>query len=99
MGAPRNVSAKKEHLTLGQALVVVAGSILGGVAGWLFAGGELSRLTEVTGRSFVEADSRGPVVLGYIIMGSLAGALVSYLLTRVWARLKRPPWQSGSDET
>ena len=99
MSEPRNVSVKKEHLSFGQSLVVIAGGILGGVAGWFFAGGELSRLGAVTGRSYVEADSRGPVILGYIIMGWLGGMLVSYLLTRVWARFQRPPRHSGSDET
>ena len=99
MSEPRNVDVKKERLTFGQLLVVVVGGILGGVAGWSFAGGELSRLAEVTGRSFVEADSRGPAILGYIIMGWLAGTLASYLLTRVWAWFKGPPRHSGSDET
>jgi len=83
-------NVKKERLTFGQSLAVIAGGILGGVAGWLFVGGELPRLAAVTGRSFVEADSRGPVIAGYIIMGWLAGTLVAYLLTRVWARFKRP---------
>jgi hypothetical protein len=99
MGEPRNVKVKKEHLTFGQSLAVIAGGILGGVGGWFFVGGELSRVTAETGRSFVEADSRGPVILAYIIMGWLAGTLVAYLLTRVWARLKRPARHGGSDET
>lgn len=89
MGAPKNAGVKKERLSFGQSLVVVAGGILGGVAGWFFAGEELSRLSAETGRSF-GADGRGPVILGYLIMGWLAGTLVSYLLTRVWARFKRP---------
>ena len=88
MGAPKNGGVKKERLTLGQSLAVVAGGILGGVAGWLFAGWELSRLTAQTGLSF-GADGRGPIMLGYLIMGCLAGTLVSYLVTRAWARLKR----------
>jgi amino acid transporter len=99
MSEPRNVGVKKERLTFGQSLAVIIGGILGGVAGWFFVGGELSRLAAEGGRSFVEADSRGPVILGYVIMGWLAGTLVSYLLTRVWARFKRPPRHSGSDET
>jgi hypothetical protein len=87
---------KKERLSFRQSLVVIAGGILGGVAGWFFSGEELSRLTVDTGRSF-EADSRGPVILGYLIMGWLAGTLASYLLTRVWAWFKRPP-NSGNDD-
>jgi hypothetical protein len=98
MRAPRSVSAKKERLTFGQTLAVVAGGILGGLAGWFFAGEELSRLAAKTGRSF-EADSRGPVILGYLLMGWLAGTLATYLLTRVWAWFKRPPRNSGNDET
>lgn len=97
MREPRKAGAK-ERLTFGQALVVIAGGILGGVAGWFFSGEELSRLAAETGRSF-EADSRGPVMLGYLMMGWLAGTLVSYLLTRVWVRFKRPPRDNGNDET
>ena len=89
MREPRNGSVKKERLTFGQSLAVVAGGILGGVAGWFFAREELLRLAAQTGRSF-EADSGGLVILGYLIMGWLAGTLASYLLTRVWARFKRP---------
>ncbi|HEX7606933.1 MAG TPA: hypothetical protein VF348_09510 [Usitatibacter sp.] len=89
MGAPKNAGVKKERLSFGQSLVVVAGGILGAGAGWLFAGEELSRLSAATGL-FFGADGRGPVILGYLIMGGLAGTLVFYLLTRVWARIKRP---------
>ena len=88
MSAPRSANKTKEHLTFGQTLVVVAGAILGGAAGWLFSGGELSRLTAQTGRSF-EADSGGLVILGYVVMGCLAGTLATYLLTRVWAWIKQ----------
>jgi hypothetical protein len=98
MREPRNASEKKEHLTFGQSLAVIAGGILGGLAGWLFTGEELSRLAAHTGRSF-EADSRGPLILGYLIMGWLAGTLVSYLLTRVWAWFKRQSRHGGNDET
>ena len=97
MSDPRNVSAKKEHLTFGQALFVVVGGILGGVAGWLFSGEELSRLATTTGRSF-QANSSGPLVLGYLIIGWLAGMLAAYLLTRVWAWIKPRSRQNEKEE-
>ena len=74
-----------KSLSLGQSLAIVAGGIAGGAAGWLFAEQSLAPIAQAAGRS-LGADHRGPVLLGYLLMGWLAGTFVSYFLVRLFAR-------------
>jgi hypothetical protein len=80
-------------LSLGQSLAIVIGGIAGGVAGWFFAEQEVVRITEKAGRS-LRADNRGPMLLGYLLIGWLAGTFASYFLVK----LSRPRHREN-DET
>jgi len=76
----------KEHSSPWRFMFIVAGGITGAVVGWFWGEEQLSRFAAKVGISSrsLDADERGPMLIGFLIVGWIIGAVASNILIRIW---------------
>lgn len=78
-------SKKRGNLGFFGTLIVLAGGGIGASFGWDAGTASLYRYA-MKGAARLGADQRGPVLLGYSLIGFIGGMIVAYIGVRLWLR-------------